>query len=94
MAANPIASRARILFCWVLLFPQFLAPQMSQPLGKLLITSTTPNMSIIINKVPRKEVTPVTLVVFPGRYDVKIGKCPNESVNVLAGQTARVDCPM
>jgi hypothetical protein len=92
MGANTMASAARILFSWALLFPQFLASQMPQPLGKLHMTSTTPGASITINGVRRKEQTPVTLAASPGDYKVLIGSCQEQTAHVSAGQITNVDC--
>jgi hypothetical protein len=92
MGANPIFNPARILLCWTILFPLFLAGQVPQPVGKLQISSATAGATITINGVLRKEVTPVTLAVSPGDYKVLIGSCAEQTVRVTAGESRNVSC--
>ena len=63
----------------------------AQP-GKIEISSTTKGLKIIINEKPRPEVTPVTLVVSPGTYTIKVGDCGEQPVQVSSGETKQVNC--
>ena len=69
------------------------SPQMPARPGKIEISSTTKGLRIMINGNPRPEVTPVTLVVSPGTYTLKIGDCEAQSVPVSSGETKQVNCP-
>jgi len=69
------------------------SPQMPTRPGKLHITSTPPAQTITINDALRAEVTPVTLVVSPGTYKVKIQQCAEHAYTVSSGQTQEIQCP-
>jgi hypothetical protein len=81
------------LFSWTLPLPKTSAFQKPPALAKLFINSSSAGASIEINGTPRSETTPVTLIVIPSTYSVKIGSCPAQSVTVASGETKEVDCP-
>jgi hypothetical protein len=68
------------------------SPQMPARPGKIEISSTTKGLRIIVNGQPRPEVTPVTLVVSPGTYKLRIGECDEQPVQVSSGETKQVNC--
>jgi hypothetical protein len=82
-----------IIFCCAFMFTPAPSPQMPAQPGSLQISSTTKGLKIIINERPRPEVTPVTLVVSPGTYTVKVGDCDQQTVQVFSGETKQVNCP-
>jgi hypothetical protein len=92
MKTSMLERTGRILLFCASLLPIPSASQMPAPLGKLHITSTTAGASITINNVRRKEVTPVTLAVVPGTYNIAIGSCPPQPVTVGSGETKEVAC--
>jgi len=69
------------------------SPQMPARPGKIDISSTTKGLRIFVNGNPRPEITPVTLVVSPGTYKLKIGDCDEQSVQVSSGETKQLNCP-
>jgi hypothetical protein len=69
------------------------SPQMPARPGKIDISSTTKGLRIFVNGNPRPEITPVTLVVSPGTYKLKIGDCDEQSVQVSSSETKQLNCP-
>lgn len=92
MRTSMITNVSRVFLCWAFLNPRPSAPQMPAPLGRLHLTSAQAGESITINNIKRNEVTPVTLAVVPGSYNVAIGTCPEQSVTVASGETKEVSC--
>jgi PEGA domain len=92
MSTQMMSSLLKIaLFC--VLLTTLASAQMPARPGKLEISSTTKGLKISINGKPRPEVTPVTLVVSPGAYTVKVGDCNDQPVQVSSGETTPVNCP-
>ena len=81
-----------LLLFWAFFYTPVASPQMPAQPGKIEISSTTKGLKIIINGKPRPEVTPVTLVVSPGTYTVKVGDCSEQPVQVSSGETKQVNC--
>jgi PEGA domain len=82
------------VLCWILAFAPAVSPQSPAQPGKLHITSTPTGAKIMVNGDTRPEVTPITLVVSPGKYTVQVGDCqPQNDVSVSSGNTTEVHCP-
>jgi hypothetical protein len=92
MSAQTSSVLRIIIFLFLLAAPDAAFQMPPQP-GKLDITSTTKGLKISINGHPRPEVTPVVLVVSPGAYNVVVGPCPVQYVQVASGETKPVNCP-
>jgi len=82
------------VLCWILAIAPAVLPQSPSQPGKLHLTSTPPGAKIVVNEQARPEVTPVTLVVSPGKYTVQVADCqPQKDVSVSSGNTTEVHCP-
>jgi PEGA domain len=94
MKTHMMSRALEIVVVWTLLSTSTVSSQMpARAVGKLVITSTTPGATIVINGKVRTEVTPVTLLVSPGMYKVKIGNCDEQTVQVSSGDPISVNCP-
>lgn len=88
---NAITKVSLVLLSLVFLHPRTSVPQMSSP-GRFHLTSTPPGENITINNILRKEKTPITLAVVPGKYNIQIGSCTFSQVPVAAGETKELTC--
>jgi hypothetical protein len=93
MGANKMVLALGFFFCWAFPLPKLSSSQKPPALAKLYIYSNPPGASIEINGAPRNDKTPVTLVVIPSTYSVKVGPCVAQSVTVASGETKEIDCP-
>jgi PEGA domain len=96
MTVYRMQRRLNRLLGWILLLAPLLAQTPGKP-GRLIINSTPPKATIVINGQTWGELTNAIVVMPPGTYNVSVASselknCPTTPVTVQAGSETEVNC--